>query len=132
MRMGGLGGGIPLPVGGGIGGIVLFIIIIVVMNLMGGGGLGGALGGLGGGTGGQGGAVSSLDPGDDMQQFVNAVTVDVQSFWGERFQAAGKDYPETVTVLFEQGTQTSCGVASSANGTIYCPAHQKVNLDPGN
>jgi predicted metalloprotease len=127
MRM----GGIPLPVGGGIGGIVLFVIIIVVMNLAGGSGLGGALGGLGGGTGGQGGAVSSLDPGDDMGQFVNAVTVDVQTFWGERFQAAGKDYPETVTVLFEQGTQTACGAASSATGPFYCPGDQKVYLDPG-
>jgi uncharacterized protein len=116
-------GGIPIPVGGGIGGIVLTIIIIVVLNLLGGGGAGG----LGGG----GGTTSSLSPNDEMGQFVNSVTVDVQTFWDEQFRASGKNYPETVTVLFTNGTQTGCGVASSATGPFYCPADQKVYLDPG-
>ena len=132
MRMGGLGGGgIPIPVGGGIGGIVIVVIIFVVMNLLGGGGgsLGGALGGLGGGQAGEGGAISSLDPNDDEGQFINAITVDLQTFWDERFAAAGKDYPETVTVLFTDATQTGCGSASSATGPFYCPADQKVYLD---
>jgi hypothetical protein len=129
--MGGLGGGgIPLPVGGGIGGILLIIIVIVVMNLMSGSGsLGGALGGLGGEPGGQGGAVASLAAEDEEGQFINAVTVDLQAFWGERFSAAGRDYPETVTVLFEGQTQSGCGVASSATGPFYCPADQKIYLD---
>jgi predicted metalloprotease len=125
MGMGGLGGGgIPIPVGGGIGGIVL-IIIIVVMNLLGGGGTVPS-GGL---QGAPGGAIASLDPGDNEGQFVNAVTVDVQTFWGEQFSAAGQDYPETVTVLFTDSTQSGCGVASSATGPFYCPADQKVYLD---
>src|SRR5262245_1518375 len=76
MRMGGLGGGgIPIPLGGGIGGVVLVIIIYIVINLLSGTSLGGAIGGLGGGTGGQGGAAASLDPEDDEAQFINAVTV---------------------------------------------------------
>jgi hypothetical protein len=129
--MGGLGGGgIPLPVGGGLGGILLIIIVIVVLNLMSGSGsLGGALGGLSGEPGGQGGAVASLDPGDDEGQFINAVTVDLQAFWEGRFSAAGRDYPETVTVLFEGQTQSGCGLASSATGPFYCPADQKIYLD---
>ena len=128
MRMGPLGGGgIPIPVGGGIGGIVITIIIIVVLNLLGGGGSIPS-GGL---QGGQGGAISSLSPEDNMGQFVNAVTGDVQAFWEERFAARGSDYPETVTVLFSEGTQTGCGAASSATGPFYCPADQKVYLDPG-
>jgi predicted metalloprotease len=125
-RMGGLGGGgIPIPVGGGIGGIVLVIIIFVVMNLIGGGG------GLGSGriTGDQGG-ISSLSPEDDQAQFLNAVTVDVQAYWEEQFAAANRDYPETVTVLFSDGTQTGCGAATSATGPFYCPADEKVYLDP--
>jgi uncharacterized protein len=124
LRMGGLGGGgIPIPVGGGLGGIVLIVIVIVVMNLLGGsGGLGGSQGG---------GTTSSLGPDDQMGQFVNSVTVDVQTFWDEQFRASGSDYPETVTVLFTDGTQTGCGVASSATGPFYCPADQKVYLDPG-
>lgn len=133
MRMGGLGGGgIPIPLGGGIGGVVLVIIIYVVLNLLGGSGLGGALGGLGGGpAGGGGGPLASLDPGDDEAQFINAVTVDVQTFWADRFQAAGKTYPETRTVLFTGQTQSGCGVASSATGPFYCPSDQKVYLDLG-
>ena len=128
--MGGLGGGgIPIPVGGGIGGIVLFVIIIIVLNLFGGGGLSGGLGGLGGEQGGGGGALASLDPKDNEGQFVNAVTVDVQSFWADRFQAAGKTYNDTVTVLFTDQTQSGCGVASSATGPFYCPNDTKVYLD---
>ena len=125
--MGGLGGGgIPIPMGGGIGGIILIIIIFVVINLLGGGG-----GGLGGLQGAPGGGIASLSPEDDMGQFVNAVTVDVQTYWEEEFAARGSDYPETVTVLFTDGTQTACGAASSATGPFYCPADQKVYLDPG-
>ncbi|MEO5704858.1 MAG: neutral zinc metallopeptidase, partial [Candidatus Limnocylindrales bacterium] len=125
MRMGGLGGGgIPIPMGGGIGGIVLVVIIIVVLNLV--GGTGGATGGL---TGGQGGAISSLSPDDDLGQFVNAVTVDVQAYWNAKLAESGTDYPETVTVLFTDSTQSGCGVASSQTGPFYCPADQKVYLD---
>ena len=129
--MGGLGGGgIPLPVGGGIGGIVVTIIIIIVLNMLGGSGsLSGGLGGLGGEQGGQGGVPASLDPNDTSGQFVNAVTVDVQSFWAKRFAAAGKSYPTTVTVLFTDQTQSGCGIASSATGPFYCPSDTKVYLD---
>jgi predicted metalloprotease len=124
--MGGLGGGgIPIPVGGGIGGIILLIIIVVVLNLAGGGGTVPS-GGL---TGAPGGAIASLDPKDNELQFINAVTVDVQTFWGEQFSAAGKDYPVTVTVLFTDQTQSGCGVASTATGPFYCPNDQKVYLD---
>jgi len=127
--MGGLGGGgIPIPVGGGIGGIVLTIIIIIVLNFLGGSSLGGSLGGLGGEQGG-GGAAASLDPNDTSGQFVNAVTVDVQTFWVDRFQATGKSYQQTLTVLFTDQTQSGCGVASSATGPFYCPSDKKVYLD---
>src|SRR5262245_3254195 len=132
LGMGGLGrgGGMAIPVGGGLGGIVLIIIVFVVLNLLGsGGGLGGALGGLGGEQGGQGGPLTSLDPGDDQAQFINAVTVDVQTFWDGRFAAGGRDYPETTLVLFTEATQSGCGVASAATGPFYCPADAKVYLD---
>jgi len=125
--MGGLGGGgIPIPVGGGLGGIVLVIIIIVVMNLLGGGGGTIPSGGL---QGGQGGVISSLSPDDDPGQFVNSVTVDVQAYWEAKFAESNKDYPETVTVLFTDATQSGCGAASAQTGPFYCPADQKVYLD---
>ena len=130
VNMGGLGGGgIPIPMGGGIGGIVVIIIIFIVIQFLN-GGLGGT-GGGNGGTGGQGGVTSSLDPNDTQGQFINTVTVDVQTFWEQEFAAASRTYPTTVTVIFENGTQTGCGVASSATGPFYCPADKKVYLDPG-
>src|SRR4029079_3926284 len=85
-------------------------------------------GGLGGDDGG-GGAAASLDPNDTSGQFVNAVTVDVQSFWAVRFSARGKSYTQTLTVLFTDQTQSGCGVASSQTGPFYCPADKKVYLD---
>ena len=124
--MGGLGGGgIPIPVGGGIGGIVLIIIIFVAINLLGGSGAP-ATGGL---RGAPGGAIASLDPGDDQAQFINAVTVDIQTFWTEEFSAAGRSYPVTTLVLFTDSTQSGCGIASSQTGPFYCPADEKVYLD---
>jgi uncharacterized protein len=126
LRMGGLGGGggLPIPMGGGIGGIVVVVIIFIVIQLL--------SGGFGGGTpSGPGGTASSLNPDDEMGQFVNSVTVDIQTFWEDQFRAGGSDYPETVTVLFTDGTQTSCGSATSATGPFYCPADRKVYLDPG-
>jgi predicted metalloprotease len=122
--MGG-GGGIPIPVGGGVGGIVIVIIIFIVMQFLGGGS------GVGGGTGQGGGPAGSLDPKDTQAQFINTVTVDVQKFWDQAFAASNEDYPEAVTVIFANGTQTGCGVASSATGPFYCPADKKVYLDPG-
>jgi hypothetical protein len=120
--LGGLGGGgMPIPVGGGLGGIVLVIIIFIVLQFVGGGSLGGS----------QGGTTGSLSPNDDMGQFVNAVTVDVQKFWDQEFASSGESYSNTVTVLFTDGTQTGCGAASSATGPFYCPADKKVYLDPG-
>ncbi len=129
VSMGGLGGGggFPIPMGRGglsIGGIIVVVIIYVVIQLVSGG-----FGGLGGEPAGQGGVVESLDPDDDIGIFINAVTVDVQGFWESQFEAANKEYPETVTVLFEGQTQTGCGAASSATGPFYCPADQKIFLD---
>src|SRR5437764_11542338 len=85
---GGLGG-IPLPMGGGLGGILLLLAFLWLSGAFGGSGNLGGVGGLGG-AGNPGAApFTSLDPGDDEAQFVNAVTVDVQGFWADQFQAAG-------------------------------------------
>jgi predicted metalloprotease len=128
--LGGLGRGtsIPIPVGGGIGGIILVVAFLLLSGFLNGSRGTGGLGGLGGEAP-NGGAVTSLDPNDTTAQFVNSVTVDIQEFWQKRFQAAGKTYPETVIVLFEGETQSGCGVASSSTGPFYCPADEKVFLD---
>ena len=126
------GGGIPIPMGGGISGIVILIIFVVIMFLSNGGlGSGSPSGGLpnlGGGGAGDG-AASSLDPNDDTAQFINAVTVDIQTFWETRFSEAGRDYKETILVLFSGQTTTDCGVGSSSTGPFYCSLDDQVYLD---
>ena len=73
----------------------------------------------------------TLNPQSDTDQFLSYVVADIQDFWAATFTEAGRDYPETVLVLFEGGTQSGCGPASSATGPFYCPADQKVYLDLG-
>jgi hypothetical protein len=134
-RFGGLGGGsIPIPggaLGGGAGGLVVIVIIglLLFSGVLGGsGGLGG-LSSLGGGGVAEPGG--TLQPRNDTDQFLAYVVSDIQDFWAATFSANGRDYPETVLVLFEGATQSSCGPASSATGPFYCPADQKVYLDLG-
>jgi predicted metalloprotease len=133
---GGGGGGIPIPIpggkaGGGIGSIIVVVVLFLLFSgVLGGGGGGGipGLGGLGGGAVEPGG---TLQPQSDTDQQLAYIVESIELFWEEEFQAAGKDYPETRLVLFEEGTQSACGPASSATGPFYCPADQKVYLDLG-
>ena len=133
---GGGGGGIPIPIpggkaGGGIGSIIVVVVLFLLFSgVLGGGGGGGipGLGGLGGGAVEPGG---TLQPQNDTDQQLAYIVESIELFWEEEFQAAGKDYPETRLVLFEEGTQSACGPASSATGPFYCPADQKVYLDLG-
>ena len=128
------GGGIPIPIpggkaGGGIGGLIIVVVIFLLTSgILGGGGLG-ALSDLGTTGGGQPGG--TLNPQSDTDQFLSYVVSDIQDYWGATFSEAGREYPETRLVLFEDGTQSSCGPASSATGPFYCPADQKVYLDLG-
>ena len=128
------GGGIPIPIpggkaGGGIGGLIIVVVIFLLTSgILGGGGMG-ALSDLGTTGGGQPGG--TLNPQSDTDQFLSYVVADIQDFWAATFSESGRDYPETVLVLFEGGTTSSCGPASSATGPFYCPADQKVYLDLG-
>jgi uncharacterized protein len=130
MRMpGGSSGG--LKVGGGIGGIIVLVIVLLLQSQMGGGGSG--AGGLAGGE-----TSSALDncrTGADANQDRScAMLADVnsiQAFWSQELpQQAGRGYTRAVTTIFEGGTQTGCGGASSDVGPFYCPVDQHVYLDP--
>jgi predicted metalloprotease len=115
--------GMALPVGGGIGGLVLLLLFS-------------ALTGTNPadiintsqpesettGTGG----VSDDDP---QAQFVSVVLKDTEDTWDELFRERNADYQEPRLVLFTDATQSACGVGQSAMGPFYCPADQKVYLD---
>jgi predicted metalloprotease len=132
---GGMGGRGVLPVGGGLGGI---IAVVLVLLLGGGGG-----GGFGvdnpfdqfpaqAQPGGSGRAVPGApDPESELVDFVSFVMGDLQKFWAEDFQRAGKTYERTQLVLFRQATQTGCGTGSAQTGPFYCPVDHQVYLDLG-
>ena len=113
-----------LPVGGGIGGLVLLLLIsaltgtnpIDIINSS-------PPPSESVGTGGD--SVES----DPQAQFISVVLKDTEDIWNQIFRERGADYQEPVLVLFTNATQSACGVGQSAMGPFYCPADQKVYLD---
>ena len=117
------GRGMALPVGGGIGGLVLLLLFsaltgtnpIDMINTS------EPESGSAGTSG-----VSDDDP---RAQFVSVVLKDTEDTWNEIFQQRNADYEEPVLVLFTDATQSACGVGQSAMGPFYCPADRRVYLD---
>src|SRR5687768_2687722 len=115
------GMGMALPVGGGIGGLVLLLLFSALtgqnpVDII----------------------TSQSDepvgtsgvPADDPQaEFVSVVLRDTEETWSEIFREQGADYPEPTLVLFAQATQSACGLGQSAMGPFYCPNDQQVYLD---
>ncbi|HEY7736211.1 MAG TPA: neutral zinc metallopeptidase [Candidatus Limnocylindrales bacterium] len=130
--LGGFPGGglqIPIPIpetrgekaGMGLGGGGLIVVLLFLAITFFSGGLPGS---GGGGT-------QPLSSGDEQAQFVNSVTADIQDAWTAVLSRSGRTYERTVVVLFDGGTQTGCGSASSSVGPFYCPIDRKVYLDLG-
>jgi predicted metalloprotease len=124
-RRGSRVGGVGLPLGGGIGGIVLVLLLSAVtgqnpLDLIGALGGGGVQVDPGG----------SAPPADDPQaQFVSVVLKDTEDTFGEIFQQAGSTYQKPTLVLFSDATQSACGLGQAAMGPFYCPGDQKVYID---
>jgi predicted metalloprotease len=66
---------------------------------------------------------------DELAQFSNAVSVDVQNMWTDVFRQQGKRYDRATVVRFSRAINTGCGNATSATGPFYCPPDQQVYLD---
>jgi len=123
-RRGAAGGrGVGLPLGGGVGGIVLLLVISFVtgqnpLELM--NALGPATGGV------ETGAPVEETP---ESQMVSVVLRHTEDTWGALFAQDGGQYPAPVLVLFTGATQSACGLGESAMGPFYCPGDRKVYLD---
>jgi hypothetical protein len=131
--MGGMGGGgIPIPASLGGGGAILVLLIVIAIQVLGGGG-GGTLGSSLDGIGGQ----AAVDPGTsvdlsnngDLVEFMGYVLDDANDLWADTFARSGQQYTPTRLVLFDGGTVSGCGPASSQTGPFYCPADRKVYID---
>ena len=116
------GMGMALPVGGGIGGLVLLLIISALTGtnpldlISTSPAPGQSLG-------------TSGTPNDEQGQFVSVVLRDTEDTWGGLFRTHGQSYTPPVLVLYEDATQTGCGVGQAVMGPFYCPDDRKVYLD---
>ena len=89
-------------------------------------------------SGGGGGAVpvqqtqtqTQATPANDKQtRFVKVVLADTEDVWTQIFAAKGAQYKRPKLRIFDQPTDTACGVGRSASGPFYCPADEKVYID---
>ena len=125
-------GGIPLPVGGGIGVVVLLAVVVLAFQFCSGGGFGipGSpdLGGAAEAPAGD----SGPEADGTLAERMDAVFDDIQTTWDQDiFRPAGRTYRDTSLVLFTDRTNSGCGPASAATGPFYCPADRLVYLDLG-
>jgi predicted metalloprotease len=139
------GGGFPFPGGGGIQigqggglGIVGVIVIVGIALLFGidprillqGGGEG-----LPGGGGIQIPREAPRPPSqsattdDQAKRFVSVVLGDTEDTWTKIFASQGARYSPPKLVLFRDGIQSGCGLASAQMGPFYCPMNRKVYID---
>ncbi|HEY3158435.1 MAG TPA: neutral zinc metallopeptidase [Vicinamibacterales bacterium] len=120
----GMGGmGVGLPLGGGVGGLVLLLLIswLTGTNPLD--------------------LISTSVPQDQtvgttgvrekdpQAQFISVVLADTEDTWRDVFRMRGQAYVPPVLVLFDGATQSACGVGRSEVGPFYCPADRKVYLD---
>ena len=125
-------GGIPVPIGGGLGAVVLLVVVVLAFQFCSGGGLGipGSpdLGGADQAP--AGGSGPSTD--GTLAERMDAVFDDIQTTWDQDiFRPADRTYRDTALVLFTDRTNSGCGPASVATGPFYCPADRRVYLDLG-
>jgi len=115
-----------LPVGGGIGGIVLLLLVSALtgtnpLDL---------IGGVGVDQGGYSEPAPGAEPATDPQtRFMRVVLKDTEDTWTSLFRSNGMTYAPPVLVLFSGATNTACGLGESAMGPFYCPGDRKVYLD---
>jgi uncharacterized protein len=140
---GGLGGGLPIPIGkagGGIGGLILVVIVyFVVTNLGGGGGAGdvlsgSAFSGSSVGLSGQAFDYATCKTGDDANNSDECALVAVENsltdYWKDEAQVADVFQPERAIRVFHGSVSTGgCGDATTDVGPFYCSADQTIYLD---
>ena len=125
-------GGMPLPVGGGIGAVVLVLLLVFAFQFCAGGGFDiPGVPDLGGAPAAPQGSSGPIEAGSVADR-MDAIVDDIQTTWEQDiFRPAGRSYEDTNLVLFTDRTSSGCGAASSATGPFYCPADGLMYLDLG-
>ena len=114
-----------LPIGGGIGGIVLLLLFSALtgqnpIDLINGSGTEEPARPVG---------TSGAREDDPQTQFVSVVLADTEETWRQVFGERGQAYAPPILVLFDGSTQSACGMGHAAMGPFYCPRDRKVYLD---
>ena len=122
---------IPIPLGRGMGGLVMLAILAFVLFSTIGPGM------FGGGGGGPqsapavpaGPAEGTPSSSDTQADFVSAVLASTEDTWPTVLGRHGVQYPAPTLVLFDGQVRSACGFQSAAVGPFYCPNDRKVYLD---
>ncbi|KDM90313.1 neutral zinc metallopeptidase [Photobacterium galatheae] len=69
---------------------------------------------------------SGLPAKDEDAQFVAAILGTTETVWKQLLDG---QYPEPQLVLYNNITQTGCGMGQAQSGPFYCPADRKIYLD---
>ncbi|MEO3923206.1 neutral zinc metallopeptidase [Micromonosporaceae bacterium B7E4] len=125
--------GIPIPIGGGRGGVVGLIIAVLVTLVGGGFGVSQLTGGDGEEQGDNTALEHRCQAEDALGQldcrntlYVNSI----QAYWQRAMpQHFDRPYQESDTVFFAQAVSTGCGQADSGVGPFYCPLDDQVYID---
>lgn len=105
-----------MAVGGGGGLILLVLGLIFGVDL--------------GGGGGNPRPANSHNVDPKMLDFSRKVLGTTEVVWNKEFQKMGKTYRPPKMVLFSDQVKSGCGLAPASVGPFYCPADQKLYLDP--
>ena len=116
------GMGMALPVGGGIGGLVLLLLVSALTGTN-------PLDLINAVPQEQSTGTTGVSADDPQAQFISVVLRDTEETWRDLFQQRGEAYAPPVLVLFTQATQSACGVGAAEMGPFYCPSDRKVYLD---
>ncbi len=119
-----MGMGVGLPIGGGIGGLVLLLLFSALtgtnpLDLI----------SSSSAPQDQTTGTTGLRDKDPQAEFISVVLADTEETWRETFRQRGQAYVPPVLVLFDGATQSACGVGRSEVGPFYCPTDRKVYLD---
>ena len=134
---GGGGGSIPIPMGGGIIGLIVTVAILFILfsGVLNGGGTQSGVSDYPINTANGGGDIASCKTGEDANARQDCAIVgyvnSIQAYWQDAFAQRGTTYQPTTTTLYTDFMQTGCGGASSQVGPFYCPVDKNVYLDLG-
>jgi predicted metalloprotease len=120
----GMGMGVGIPVGGGIGGLVLLLLFSALtgtnpLDLI----------SSSSAPQDQTAGTTGVRDNDPQARFISVVLADTEETWRQIFRQRGEAYVPPILVLFEGAMQSACGVGRAEVGPFYCPADRKVYLD---